>query len=52
MLAGDLIEKIINKVIGQKLVDKIHDNGCNCDKRKEYLNFKHRQLIDWYKWMK
>ncbi len=50
MLVGDLTEEIIAKILGKKLVDKIHSKGCKCDERKEYLNKKHRQLIDWYRW--
>ena len=50
MLLGDSIASLIQKIIGEKAVKWLHDKECGCNKRQEYLNNKHRQLIDWWRW--
>tara|TARA_B100000809_G_C14921702_1_gene453623 strand:- start:654 stop:794 length:141 start_codon:yes stop_codon:yes gene_type:complete len=35
---GDIVEKIIDTTIPQRLIDRIQKNGCNCEKNKQWLN--------------
>ena len=49
-MLGDAVEKAIRYILGDKLTDKIHDSGCGCDQRREWLNEMHRRVIDWLKW--
>ena len=35
---GDKVEKVINTILPEKLVKKIKESDCGCEKRKEWLN--------------
>lgn len=35
---GDKLEKVIEAVVPAKIVKKVKENDCGCDKRKEWLN--------------
>lgn len=35
---GDQVEKLINAVVPQKIIDKVKKSGCGCQKRKDWLN--------------
>ena len=50
-LAGDELEALLEKMGVDKLAEKYEEvsgKDCGCDKRKEWLNKKHRQLKDWW----
>ncbi len=50
-LAGDELEEILHKLGADKLAElyeEVAEEDCGCDKRKEWLNEKHRQLKDWW----
>lgn len=38
MRLGDKVEKIIEKTIPKKILNKIKNDNCGCAKRKAYLN--------------
>jgi hypothetical protein len=35
---GDKLEKLIEKTVPKKIIDKVKEGGCGCGKRKEALN--------------
>lgn len=35
---GTLVKNIIETTIPKSLIDKIKENGCDCDKREQWLN--------------
>lgn len=50
-LAGDELEEFLHKVGADQLADlyeEITDEDCGCEGRKEWINNKHQQLIDWW----
>jgi hypothetical protein len=50
-LAGDELEALLKKMGADKLTkayEEVSGKDCGCDKRKEWLNKKHKQLKDWW----
>lgn len=50
-LAGDELEALLEKMGVDKLAKAYEDvsgKDCGCDKRKEWLNKKHKQLKAWW----
>lgn len=35
---GTVVKEVIEKVLPKKLIEKIKENGCGCDKREQWLN--------------
>ena len=51
-LAGDELEEILKRMGADKLAaayEEVSGKDCGCDKRKEWLNKKHKQVREWWK---